>query len=332
MHPDLPARNLPPAGWRTHHFTNPKTGHTIFYGSVFPQEGTPPMAVVVCLGGLSEFSEKYYELAHDMLGRNYAFWYMDWAYQGRSNRFASNPHKRHSDGFDADISDLYKFVTDYVKPAAVHPDKGRIPLILIAHSMGANIGLRFLQEHPHFFEGAAFSAPFLGIYNFGFTLKIVALLLRPFLPLIKTCYVFGGSDWKPSMRKSDGTDVFSSDPVRDKIHNTWCLHDPALQVGSVTFQWLYAALASCKKILSAEYLSSIKIPVLLAMAEKDQIVDNHAIETASGRMQTSTLLTLNDAKHEILMENDAIRGGFLNAFDKMVKENKIATLEKLKKF
>ena len=36
--------------------------------------------------------------------------------------------------------------------------------------------------------------------------------------------------------------------------------------------------------------------------------------------------------HEILMEQDAYRNAFLTAFDKMLEENKIATLENLKPF
>ena len=67
-----------PPNWKTGTFKNPDTGHSLHYGYVTPEN---PKAIVVCLGGLSEFSEKYFELARDMLSRGYAFWTMDWAYR-----------------------------------------------------------------------------------------------------------------------------------------------------------------------------------------------------------------------------------------------------------
>jgi lysophospholipase len=332
MLPNLTSRFLPPAGWRTHKFTNPKTGHTIYYGSVFPTQETPPLAVIVCLGGLSEFSEKYYELAHDMLDRNYAFWFMDWQYQGRSGRLPDNPHKRHSDGFDKDVSDLLHLVADYVKPSAVHPDKGRIPLIMLAHSMGANIGMQFLSKHPGYFDAAAFSAPLLKIYNFGIGLKFLAAVLRPFSAILGKHYVFGGHDWQADERKNERMDLFSHDDLRGTLHNAWCEADQILQVGSPTFGWVFNALAACKTARAPKTLSAITVPVLMAAAGNDRIVESAAIEKAAKHLKNATFLRIDGAYHEIFMESDAYRGAFMNAFDKMVKQNKIATLENLKKF
>ena len=325
MTANLTSRFLQPAGWRTHKFTNKSTGHNIYYGSVFPQNDTPPLAVIVCLGGLSEFSEKYYELAHDMLDRNYAFWFMDWQYQGRSGRLPENPHKRHSDGFDKDVSDLLQLVADYVKPSAVHPDRGRIPLVMVAHSMGANIGLQFLAKHPGYFDAAAFSAPLLKIFNFGIGLRLLAAALKPFSAIIGKHYVFGGHDWQAAARKSDGSDIFSHDPTRDAIHNAWCQYDPTLQVGSPTFGWVFNALSACKIARSSKTLSSISIPVLMAAAGDDRIVDSAAIKNAAKHLKNGEFINIDGAYHEIFMESDAYRDTFMNAFDKMVKQHKIAT-------
>lgn len=321
---DLPERFLEPKGWRTHNFVNPNTGHKIHYGSAFPQTNTHPNAVIVCLGGLSEFSEKYFELAHDMLDRGYSFWFMDWSYQGRSNRLNENPHKRHSDGFDSDVSDLYMLIADYIKPSSVHPTKGRTPLVLIAHSMGANIGLQFLAKHPKYFDAAALSAPFLGIYKFNLGLKFISFLIRPFLPILSKSYIFGGSDWTNDARKSNGNDIFSHDPIRDKIHNSWMLANPELQVGSPTFGWVIKALQSCKKTRNKSLIQSIKIPVVVALAGDDAIVDNIAAKSALSYLQKRKIITIDGAHHEILMEKDEYRHIFLNEFDKMMKENKIA--------
>ena len=329
---DLPERFLPPKGWRTHSFTNPETGHKIHYGSVFPQDGGPPSAVIVCLGGLSEFSEKYYELAHDMLARGYAFWFIDWHYQGRSGRLTGTPQRRHSDGFEADVSDLHKLVSDYIKPSSVHPDRGRIPMIMIGHSMGAHIGLLFLKHYPQFFVGAAFSAPFFGIYNFTWPMRLLATLIAPLVPMVGRLYVFGGHDWRESSRKSDGSDIFSHDIMRDTLHNLWSKSDPDLRVGSVTFGWVIKALKSCAAITVPRFLDNVKIPVLLALASEDRIVDNKAIRVTAARLPNATLLEIEGAHHEILMEDDVYREQFLTAFDKMVKQHKLASEDNIKPF
>ncbi len=321
--PNLTERFLAPAGWRTHDFTNPDTGRKLHYGSVAPQ-GVPPRAAVVCLGGLSEFAEKYYEVAHDMLGRGYAFWFMDWHYQGHSGRLEKFPQRRHSDGFAKDISDFDRFICDYVKPSAVHPQTGRIPLIMLGHSMGGNIGLQYLSRFPGIFDAAAFSAPFLGIHDFKWPMRALAAAVKTILPLVGKNYVFGGRDWHETMRKSDGTDIFSSHPVRDSLHNAWSKADPTLQVGNVTFGWVIEALTSCAQLNGTDAARRIDIPVLIAMAGQEKIVDNNCIAAFAKNLPHGTLLEIPDAHHEIIMETDECRNMFFNAFDKMVEENKIA--------
>ncbi len=313
----LEKRFLAPEGWQNAGFLNPSTGHNIHYGYVSP---AAPLATIVCVGGLSEFSEKYFETAQDMAARGYAFWFMDWAYQGRSSRLNTHPQRRHSDGFESDLSDLHEFIHGHVMPKS----DAAVPMVLLAHSTGGNIGLQYLARHQNVFKAAAFTSPLLGIYNFNTGLKIVAAFLKPFLPLISKSYIFGGKDWNERARKSDGADIFSHDALRDHIHKSWSQTDQALQVGSPTFGWLFRALDACKKAQDPALLSSIKIPVLIVMARDDRIVDNAAIRRAAHHIPRAQLIEIAGAHHEILMEKDDYRNQFLNAFDKMVKENMIA--------
>ncbi|HEY8189985.1 MAG TPA: alpha/beta hydrolase, partial [Micavibrio sp.] len=171
--PALEPRFLQPEGWRWHMFTNPD-GRKLRFGTVSPKNRVPD-AVVICLPGLSEFAEKYYETAHDMLRRNLAFWILDWQGQGKSERPLANRQKRHSSSFDDDVGDLHFFLMEYVKHASVHPDVGRIPMVMLAHSMGANIGMRYLAQHHDMFSCAAFTAPLTGIRATRFLPTSVAL-------------------------------------------------------------------------------------------------------------------------------------------------------------
>jgi lysophospholipase len=318
-----------PEGWRWHVFTNP-AGEKLRFGTVSPKSRIPD-AVVVILPGLSEFAEKYFEITHDLLDRNLAVWIMDWQGQGLSHRPLTNRHKRHSSGFDNDLADLHYFLVEYVKHASVHPDVGRIPMVMLAHSMGGNLGLRYLIDHPGMFSCAAFSAPMTGIaatnpLPLSIAVDIAGLLKEGF----NMSYVFGGKDWSPVERDTPSKNIFSSDPVRARIHNAWCLKNPDLQVGNVTFGWLYEALRSCAGLHHLIKSKSIEVPCLFALAGQDKLIDNKATRKLIESIPQAKILELPDSLHEIMMERDSIRDQFLNTFATLLSDNKIR--EKLKPF
>lgn len=327
-HPEIEQRFLQPVGWRWHEFKNPK-GRTIRFGTVAPQSRVPD-AVVIGLQGLSEFSEKYFELANDLQNRNLSFWMMDWQGQGKSDRHLKNPQKRHSHSFDEDIADLHFFINEYVKHSAVHPDVGRIPLVMLGHSMGANIGLRYLYRHPDTFACAAFTAPMIGIHAFRNLPRWLSFMLGTLAGNISgPRYVgFGKGDWKPETRALPHKDLFSNDPTRKELHNKWFEHDPALQVGNVTYGWLQQALRSCAHLHGKNVLRDIKTPCLIALAEDDKLVDNKAARLAAQEIENAKLIEIKGAKHEILMETDQVRKIFLNAFFELLAVNKISEQRK----
>ncbi len=328
--PDLDPRFQKPEGWRWHTFTNPK-GRKLRFGSVAPANRVPE-AVVICLQGLSEFTEKYFELAHDLLDRNMSFWMMDWQGQGRSDRHLKNPHKRHSTSFDEDVSDLHYFLMEYVKHSAVHPDVGRIPLVMLGHSMGANIGLRYLLHHPDTFACAAFSSPLINIgalknlpswLRIGLTASLQEAMDRSYIE-------FGGKDWHPDIRSKRAKGQLSTDPIRNTIHDAWCHQDPDLRVGNITYGWLHEANLSCAKLQRKNALKDIQTPCLFAIAGKDKLVDNKATKKAVNFMPHAKLIELDESRHEILMECDSVRDQFFHAFEELLRVNNIK--EQLKPF
>ncbi|HPF77956.1 MAG TPA: alpha/beta hydrolase [Alphaproteobacteria bacterium] len=300
--PDLEERFLPPTNWQSGEFYNPKTGHNIHY-SFIPAPEQTAKGIVVTLPGLSEYGEKYIETARQLYQQDYGFFVIDWAYQGCSTRFKQNPQKRHSDGYEADISDLNFLIKNIIGTS--------LPLYMLAHSMGGNIGLRYLMQHPDIFTAASFSAPMLGIQD----LKHIGWLVKPFLkalPFLHEKYIPGGKDWHESARKSNGEDIFSHDPIRDQVHNQWCLANPQLQIGNPTFKWIYESLKSISVLKDQKKLRNITIPFLLAVAEFDVLVNNGDIEHAAKIIPDAEFLFLKGAHHEILMETDDIRNKFID--------------------
>jgi lysophospholipase len=326
---NLENRFQQPPGWRWHVFSNPN-GRKLRFGTVAPKSKVPD-AVVVCLPGLSEFSEKYYELAHDLLDRNLSMWILDWQGQGLSDRALSNRQKRHSEGFDQDVADLHFFLMEYVKHASVHPDVGRIPMVMLAHSMGGNIGLRYLLDHPDMFTCAAFSSPMTGIKAVEFLRPSIAVDVAA---LLKECmnlsYVMGSKDWSAAERADPKRNIFSSDPVRAAVHNAWMLSNPTLQVGGVTYGWVHAALQSCYALQNTMSQNPIQIPCLFGLAGHEHLVSNKQTRKITAMMPHATVLELKDSLHEILMERDEIRNVFLDSFMDLLARHNVR--EKLKRF
>ncbi len=255
---------------------------------------------------------------------------MDWAGQGQSSRYIpSSPQKRHGHDFTLDVQDLHYFMTAYVKPASVHPDRGRIPAVMLAHSMGANIGLRYLSEHNDMFECAAFTAPMIGIKAFRhipqrFAYGLASLLSLPF----GKWYIPGGADWGKRMEHAR----LSSDPVRKTIQTRWNEADNALRCGDVTFGWVRHAQASCLIAQNPKALHAVKTPCLFALPHQEDLVDNHKSHQAITHMSNSRCIEYPDASHEILMEKNKIRDDFLQSFFTLIKENVIDRPESLKPF
>jgi len=319
--PDLEDRFLPPANWKWQTFSNSK-GHTLRFGYVSPEN---PKAIVVGLQGLSEFTEKYYETARDILKMNMAFWMMDWQGQGLSERHLKNRHKRHSAGFEEDISDLHHFLTKYIKSPETNPNIDNIPFVMLGHSMGGNIGLHYLHKYPDTFTCAAFTAPMIGMYDLRKIPEPFCLILTATLNKIigKMSTGSGGTHWDPEGRSTPGESLHSSDAVRDSIHSTWFHHNTDLQVGDVTYGWLHESNIACHRLQKKSFISNIKTPCLFAIAGHEVLVDNCAARKALQVMPDHVILEFPAARHEILMEKDEYRQLFFDRLQTLLIENGI---------
>lgn len=311
--PPLPKPFLPPEGWHDGAFSS--GGHRLVYGSIVP---AGMKSAVVLLPGRSEFREKHFETMRDLIARGHAVFVMDWFGQGGSERLPGNPQKDWNIPYEIHIADLSAFMDQIVRPAL----PAGTPLFMIAHSMGGHIGLRYLTEHPGVFNAAAFSAPMLGLKDVRLLpFNFAILLASMFSP---TRYLLGGRDWHEGCRGAPGTDIFSSDPVRDAVHMAWTRSNPSLRHGDPTFGWVKNALISCRELFNGGRLSRVTIPCLFAAAGDDALVDNHAIHRAARLIQNAEFIHLDGARHEILMEKDIYRRPFLNGFDNLVSRVKMA--------
>ncbi len=305
--PTIEQRFLPPKNWRVDSFHSQH--REIFYRTAFIDA---PKDIVYILPGLSEFGEKYIETTRDLNAKGFDVVVIDWAYQGLSHRYSSNRHKRSSDGITLDVMDLHTLITSQINAP--------LPHLMLAHSMGGNIGLRYLEKYPARFKAASFSAPMLGIAGICTFTKLTRLLLKLLTPF-KNSYVPGGHDWSALDRHDILNNVFSHDKLRCEVHNAWMAANPDLQVGNATYRWLDHSLRSISFLAKQKTLRSIHTPLVLGLAEKDTVVDNKAIIHAAAFLPNAHLEFLNGSGHEILMEGDEIRDRFMDETLKLFGNN-----------
>lgn len=295
-----------PAGFQWGAFTNAK-GADIRYGVLHP-EGTAKGTMVI-VPGFREPIEKYFEVIHEMAGKGFSVWVMDWHGQGGSDRFLKDdPQKMHSEGYDGHIETLRQFAEKIIV-------KNDGPLVLTAHSMGAHIALRCLKEHAGVFDSAILTAPMLDIVTAALP-KPVARQLTRFAKAggYLEKYIPGGGDWHESQEVFEGNKK-TSDPDRFALTAKFFKEKPELQMGSATYGWVYHTFESIDILGKEDYLQSIETPVLIQISGDDMIVDSTATRRACGLLPNCTQVDMPTARHEIWVENDALRDAWMQKVD-----------------
>lgn len=297
----LPEKFKEPAGFQWGAFTNGR-GAQIRYGSL---QIDNPKGTIIITTGFRELVEKYFELAREMTALGFSVWLMDWRGQGGSERFLKdNPQRVHCEGYDDHIETLHQFTQKIIQ-------KSFGPLIMLTHSMGGHIGLRYMKEHPDVFDSAIMTSPMFDI-RIPFALKPAARALACFAKIFGFIekYVPRGRDW------DDADGVFSgnnktSDPERFAVLGDIFRENPALKMGSPTYGWAYSAFESIKILNREAYLKAVREPILMGISGDDALVDKAAAERACRLLPHCAQFDIREAKHEIWMEQDELRAPWM---------------------
>jgi len=296
----LPPRFEEPAGFKWGSFKDAE-GANIRYGSIQPPGA--PKGTVVLASGYREPIEKYFEVMRDLTEQGYAVWMMDWRGQGGSDRYiASNPQKMFNKGYEKDVETLHRFATQIV-------EKSEGPFFYMAHSMGANMGLRYLKEHEGVFDAAVLNAPMLDINTMGIPYAVARAMVRTAQATGKLeSYIPKAGDWKPV---NFDKNRLTHDPARYAVLPELYRRNPALKMGEATYGWVQESFRSVDILRDEKYLKSIKAPILMGIAGDDKVVDASASARAAGILPNCTRVDMPEAKHEIWMERDDIRAPWM---------------------
>ncbi|MGL4497029.1 MAG: alpha/beta fold hydrolase, partial [Beijerinckiaceae bacterium] len=203
------------------------------------------------------------------------------------------------------------------------------PWFALAHSMGGAIALAALHERQFPVERLVTTAPMIGIHD----------VPRPNSALwmargLRACgrgkaYVPGGGATSISTRPFKGNRL-TSDPQRYARNADVAGNFPQVAIGDPTVGWVAACFAQMKKFAGLRYPLEIPAPVLVIAAGSDEIVSTPMVERFALRLKAGSAIVIPAARHEIMMESDAIRAQFWAAFDAFVPGSPLP--EKLENF
>jgi lysophospholipase len=246
---------------------------------------------------------------------------MDWRSQGASERHRSGNragHVRTFDEYDHDLGAVLMHGVEPIQKERAAKGLAPLPVIALAHSMGAHILLRFLHDHPRRLAGAVMTAPMLGVetqpYSPDYT-KWVTFLLNLRRPSARL--LFNVEDRDPITLAFEDN-LVTSDRARYERNQAYLKAQPFLRIYGPTFGWLGAAFQSMRRMMRSGFAEAISTPLLIVGAGRDRLVINAATREFVKRLPNATYVELEDSEHEILMEKDSIRARFWSEFDAFV--------------
>ncbi len=278
----------------------------------FPAAGRRLLGTVCLFQGRTECIEKYFEVITDLRRRGFAVATLDWRGQGGSDRRLRNRRKGHVDSFEEYDRDLDAFMEQVALPDCP------APYYALAHSTGALVLLRAARDGRARFTRMLLSAPLLGLGRtrpspeFGF--RLAAALTAVGLGELE----IPGRITKSIDKMRFEDNPLTSDSVRFERNREIYLKLPQLAIGAPTFAWLYAAALAMRETTDSDFGPSIRIPVLIIAAGGDRVVSLPAIEAVAAELRVGSHVTIVGARHEILMEREAIREQFWAAFDAFI--------------
>ena len=263
--------------------------------------------------GRTEFAEKYLEVVAELQARGFDVFTCDWRGQGGSTRALANRHKGHIDDYRTYLADFHAWLALAVRPRA----QPGLPWVLMGHSLGGHLGLRYMSQHSQVFSAAVLTAPMVDIR------VPVARVAMPTLCRLAVRlgraeeYVVGTGDYGKAMTAFRGN-ALTADPARFARMHDQLAAAPDLALGGLTWGWLDAAFRSIARLHAAGVPEALTPPTLFVAGAEDRVVDNRAMAAWAARMPHAELVTLAGSRHEPLMEVDAVRAAFWRAFDAFV--------------
>lgn len=276
--------------------------------------GTTPRGTVFVLLGRADFIEKYLEVVADLRARGYAVVVHEPRGQGHSGRLIRGQNWGHVASFHDYVADL-----DTVIRVAKRPTDGLPlpkPYVLLGHSAGGTVALMASYRLQRDIDRIVAVAPLIGFSGIGMPGWMLGLVIG--------AARLAGLGRRPSRARPQPPELafdgnpLTSDPVRFARIGAYLSADPGLVVGPPTFGWVKAARDAMLILHKPDLIARLTTPTLLFACGADRVVAPDAIERFGRLLPAGGTVLVPWARHELMMERDALRAEFWAAFDAFV--------------
>lgn len=270
-----------------------------------------PVARTLLLPGFTEFIEKHLETIAELLERRHEVLCVDWRGQGLSDRALADRHRGYVASMEQFLSDLQ----EVLEVTAFAFDRGTLAFNVIGHSMGGHLALRAAAGTNSAFDRIIVIAPMIDIQTGAIPRVLGPWLARAAVLLgLASRYPPGAGGYGPTTRIFEGN-LLTRDAARFQQTHDFIAREPRLALGNPTFAWINAAFDSINRLAEPSVIARIKQPVLIFRAGEERVVSNPAQEWLCRALTNARLVDLEEAKHEILNETDAVREAFWREAD-----------------
>ena len=270
-----------------------------------------PVGTVFVFPGRADYIEKYGGLANFCLSNNLNVIAIDWRGQGLSERLLDDKNIGHIEDFKNYQNDVEVIIKEAKDASLVKP------WIIFAHSMGGLIGLRTLHDNP-VFEKVVFTSPMWGI-QMPPILKSGASIIMSLISLIGKMETYAPTT-SPKTRILNEEYEFNkltSDIRNFKLLRQQLIQHPDLQIGGPSSAWVSTALDEIEFQIGNEPPIT---PALCFLGEKEEIIDNLAVREFCKKWDSCDLISIPDAKHDLLMEKKMVLHSLFVELEKFIKK------------
>ncbi|TVR06177.1 MAG: alpha/beta hydrolase [Salinarimonadaceae bacterium] len=277
----------------------------------WPARTDTPLGTVCIMQGRAEFIEKYAEVVEELLTRGFAVAAFDWHGQGGSWRALREARKGHVASFRhyrRDLQAIAERMARWHFPA---------PFFGLAHSMGGAIALDAARVGKLPFERLVVTAPMLGLAGLKRP-RLTAVTARVLARLgFARLWIPGGRETPPTAHPFAGNPL-TGDRRRYERNAEIAAAYREGAIGEPTIGWVAAAFRTMARLASPRAALAIRTPTLIVAAGADEICETAVAEQFGRRLKGGGVIVIPGARHEILMERDAIRAQFWAAFDAFI--------------
>ena len=257
-----------------------------------------PKASVVIVHGMAEFIGKYREYLWYLYKAGYKLFFMEQRGHGYSEGKCPEMDVIYIDSYSTYVKDLHQFMETVVKP-----ESKKLPIMMIAHSMGGCIGALYLEKHPGTVKSAILSSPMLKMKGADYPSIVVSLIG------IYAAITGKSKKLAPNQKHfNPDADIAVSSALsapRFKYQLSQRKEDVHYQTCGASFGWAVASMKASRKAVKNAGL--IKIPVSVMTAGCDHLIDPAGYEAFKEKVPNAVFHEYKDSRHEIFNADEATR-------------------------